>query len=101
MLLGGSFGSIFLPLLLGYLMNSLGPDVLTVFLCFLGLGLVAVYCLLHMNLTREMDYASVRAMITTAQQAQSPAENSPTVSAHIAAQKLLFRILAIVHKERA
>ena len=51
MLMGASLGSSLVPLVVGYSMKIYGPDVLTVFVLALGLGMGAAYTCTHRSLT--------------------------------------------------
>ena len=51
MLMGGSIGSSLVPMFIGYSMKMYGPDVLTVFVLLLGLGMSFAYLNAHYCLT--------------------------------------------------
>lgn len=98
MLWGVSMGAIVVPIVLGYFMREVGPDILTLCLFLLGLGLVLCYIVIHVTLTREAELSSRKASISVGPPFGIKIEEHPSMSAHHNAQRLI-RALTVVEEE--
>ena len=91
-------GAIVVPIVLGYLMREDGPEVLTVSLCLLGLGLVLCYIAIHVTLTRDGEVISRKASVSMAPLGM---EEHSSMSAHHNAQRLLRALTAVEEETHA
>lgn len=60
LLKGVAIGGIFVPLILGYLMRHVGPNILSLGLAVLSVGLSVTYAVIHMYLSTEAEAVIVR-----------------------------------------
>lgn len=91
LLKGVAIGGICVPLILGYLMKMFGPNVLTLGLAWLGLGLVGTYMVIHVYLTAEADVVFSRSQrrIRSFSSGSQSIGSQGSVSAHHSARARL------------